>query len=93
MSSSATISKGLHCSVALSVLMLDEAHERTLYTDIGIGLLKKVRPRRSRGCRGHFAPLQQRSFPHFVPQIQKKRRDLRVIVASATLDAKVSRYA
>ncbi|XP_047439691.1 probable ATP-dependent RNA helicase DHX35 [Mugil cephalus] len=44
-----------------SVLMLDEAHERTLYTDIAIGLLKKI---------------------------QKKRRDLRVIVASATLDAK-----
>ncbi|XP_030068758.1 putative ATP-dependent RNA helicase DHX35 [Microcaecilia unicolor] len=43
-----------------SVLMLDEAHERTLYTDIVIGLLKKV---------------------------QKKRGDLRVIVASATLDA------
>ncbi|CDQ86427.1 unnamed protein product [Oncorhynchus mykiss] len=44
-----------------SVLMLDEAHERTLYTDIAIGLLKKI---------------------------QKKRRDLRLIVASATLDAK-----
>ncbi|KAF2988118.1 hypothetical protein EK904_007075, partial [Melospiza melodia maxima] len=43
-----------------SVLMLDEAHERTLYTDIAIGLLKKV---------------------------QKKRGDLRLIVASATLDA------
>lgn len=24
--------------------MLDEAHERTLYTDIAIGLLKKVMP-------------------------------------------------
>ncbi|MBN3311408.1 DHX35 helicase, partial [Atractosteus spatula] len=44
-----------------SVLMLDEAHERTLYTDIAIGLLKKI---------------------------QKKRRDLRLIIASATLDAK-----
>uniref|UniRef100_A0A8C2HAS1 Probable ATP-dependent RNA helicase DHX35 n=1 Tax=Cyprinus carpio TaxID=7962 RepID=A0A8C2HAS1_CYPCA len=44
-----------------SVIMLDEAHERTLYTDIAIGLLKKI---------------------------QKKRRDLRLIVASATLDAK-----
>ncbi|XP_043382922.1 probable ATP-dependent RNA helicase DHX35 isoform X4 [Chelonia mydas] len=43
-----------------SVLMLDEAHERTLYTDIAIGLLKKI---------------------------QKKRGELRVIVASATLDA------
>ncbi|XP_004698044.1 probable ATP-dependent RNA helicase DHX35 [Echinops telfairi] len=45
-----------------SVIMLDEAHERTLYTDIAIGLLKKV---------------------------QKKRGDLRLIVASATLDAEV----
>ncbi|KAA8590966.1 hypothetical protein FQN60_001909 [Etheostoma spectabile] len=43
------------------VLMLDEAHERTMYTDIAIGLLKKI---------------------------QKKRQDLRLIVASATLDAK-----
>ncbi|KAK0130794.1 putative ATP-dependent RNA helicase DHX35 [Merluccius polli] len=53
----------LYCRLFLipSVLMLDEAHERTLYTDIAIGLLKKI---------------------------QKKRRELRLIVASATLDAK-----
>ncbi|XP_058143069.1 probable ATP-dependent RNA helicase DHX35 isoform X2 [Dasypus novemcinctus] len=43
-----------------SAIMLDEAHERTLYTDIAIGLLKKI---------------------------QKKRGDLRLIVASASLDA------
>uniref|UniRef100_A0A8C5JWT2 RNA helicase n=1 Tax=Jaculus jaculus TaxID=51337 RepID=A0A8C5JWT2_JACJA len=43
-----------------SAIMLDEAHERTLYTDIAIGLLKKI---------------------------QKKRGDLRLIVASATMDA------
>lgn len=34
----------LHCTLTQSVLMLDEAHERTLYTDIAIGLLKKVMP-------------------------------------------------
>lgn len=43
-----------------SVIMLDEAHERTLHTDILIGLLKKI---------------------------MVKRKDLRIIVASATLDA------
>ncbi len=47
-----------------SVLMLDEAHERTLYTDIVVGLLKKI---------------------------QKKRSDLKIIVASATLDAELFR--
>ncbi|KAJ8975514.1 hypothetical protein NQ317_010629 [Molorchus minor] len=44
-----------------SAIMLDEVHERTLYTDILMGLLKKI---------------------------LKKRSELRLIVASATLDAK-----
>ena len=42
------------------VIMLDEVHERTLFTDILLGLLKKI---------------------------LKRRRDLRVIVCSATIDA------
>ena len=37
----------MFCVVILSVLILDEAHERTLYTDIAIGLLKKVTPAQS----------------------------------------------
>jgi ATP-dependent RNA helicase DDX35 len=40
--------------------MLDEAHERTLYLDIVVGLLYKI---------------------------QRKRKDLRLIISSATLDA------
>lgn len=74
-----------------SVLMLDEAHERTLYTDIAIGLLKKVTLYlllifcQMRISVGFLCLLFS-----LTSQIQKKRRDLRLIVASATLDAKVS---
>lgn len=41
-SGSQSISEVLSFCFIHSVLMLDEAHERTLYTDIAIGLLKKV---------------------------------------------------
>merc|ERR1712226_1790501 len=44
-----------------SVILLDEVHETTLYTDVVIGLLKKI---------------------------LRKRNDLRLIISSATLNAK-----
>ena len=43
-----------------SVVIVDEAHERSLYSDILLGLLKKIR---------------------------KKRKDLRIVIMSATVDS------
>ncbi len=61
-----------------SVIMLGEAHERSLHTDILIGLLKKY-------INSVFSPSSKYSL--FVLRVQKKRKDLRLIVSSATLDA------
>lgn len=47
-----------------SVIMLDEAHERTVFLDVIVGLLLKI---------------------------QRKRKDLRVIVSSATVNAELFR--
>lgn len=61
-----------------SVIMIDEAHERSTYTDLLLGVLKKLV--------GLDVPQFDR-LTHLLHRIRRVRPSLRVIISSATIEA------